>query len=64
MITFDPAQLDKQVAELERRMQQPDFWNDQAAASRVSSEYRRAKHRLDHFRSTEASVADAEAGVD
>jgi len=45
-------------------MQAPDFWSDTAAASRVSSEYRRAQRRLQRFRSTESEVADAGAAVE
>lgn len=61
MITFDPASLEKQVAGLENRMQQPDFWSDKAGAAKVSSEYRRAKRRLERYRGMEAEVGDGEA---
>ncbi len=61
MITFDPPSLEKQVAELEKRMQQPDFWSDQAAAARVSSEHRRARRRLERYNSIRTQVDDAGA---
>ncbi len=61
VITFDPASLEKQAEGLEGRMQQPDFWSDKAGAARVSSEYRRAKRRLERFRRMEAEVGDAGA---
>ena len=64
MITFDPAALEKQAADLESRMQEPDFWSDRDAAARVSSEYRRAKRRLERYRRTEAEVEDAGAMVE
>ena len=64
MITFDPASLEKQSVELEGRMQQQDFWSDKHAAARVSSEYRRARRRLERYRTTEAEVGDAEAMVE
>ncbi|MHB1464137.1 MAG: peptide chain release factor 2 [Thermoleophilia bacterium] len=61
---FDPDALEKQVSELEARMQQPDFWSDQAAAAGVSGEYRRAKRRLQRYQGTAAEVGDAEAMVE
>ncbi len=64
VITFDPAALEKQVSELEARMQQTDFWSDPAAAARVSGEYRRAKRRLERYQGTAAEVGDAEAMVE
>ena len=64
VITFDPASLEKQVGGLEARMQQPDFWSDKAGAARVSSEYRRAKRRLERYRHMDAEVGDCEAMVD
>ena len=64
MITFDPASLEKQAGALETRMQQPDFWSDKHQAAKVSSEYRRAKRRLERYRSTRADVGDAEAMVE
>jgi peptide chain release factor 2 len=64
VITFDPASLEKQAGTLETRMQQPDFWSDKHAAAKVSSEYRRAKRRLERYRSTQGEVGDAEAMVE
>ncbi len=58
MITFDPPSLEKKVADLEKQMQQPDFWSDQARAAKVSSEHRRAKRRLDRYRSIQSEVDD------
>jgi peptide chain release factor 2 len=64
VITFDPAALEKQSAELEKQMQEPSFWDDKRNAARVSAEYRRAKRRLDRYRKTNAEVGDAEAMVE
>jgi peptide chain release factor 2 len=61
VITFDPSSLEKKAAELENRMQQPDFWSDQDAAARVSSEHRRAKRRLERFHSIQTEVDDGGA---
>ena len=64
MITFDAASLEKQASGLEARMQQPDFWSDKAGAAKVSSEYRRAKRRLERYRRMRAETGDAEAMVE
>jgi len=56
--------LEKQVAELEARMQQPDFWSDKAAAAKVSADYRRAKRRRERYLRMETEVSDAEAMVE
>ncbi|MHB0866262.1 MAG: peptide chain release factor 2 [Thermoleophilia bacterium] len=61
---LDPAALEKQVAGLEGRMQAPDFWSDKHDAARVSAEYRRAKRRLERYRSTRVEVEDAQAAVE
>ncbi len=41
-------------------MQAPGFWDDQAAAAKVSSEHARLQRRLDTFRSLESDIADLE----
>jgi peptide chain release factor 2 len=46
---FDPAKLTDEIAALEERMQAPDFWDDQDAASATSAEYSRVKRRLEEF---------------
>jgi peptide chain release factor 2 len=61
VITFDPPTLEKRVAELEKRMQNPDFWSDKLEAARVSSEHRRAKRRLDRFNAIQIEVDDGGA---
>ncbi|MBE0429742.1 MAG: peptide chain release factor 2 [Thermoleophilia bacterium] len=45
-------------------MQRPDFWADKRNASRVSSEHRRAKRRLDRYLHIESEVNDAQAAVE
>ena len=49
MITFDPDSLRSRVAELERRMGQPGFWDDQAEAAKVSAEHSRLARRLERY---------------
>jgi len=64
VITFDPAALEEQVAGIEKQMQQPGFWDDKHVAAKVSSDYRRARRRLDRFGRTRAEVEDGEAMVE
>ncbi|MCW3010548.1 MAG: peptide chain release factor 2 [Solirubrobacterales bacterium] len=48
------------VSQLEAEMQDPTFWDDPAAAQKVSAEHARTAKRLERFRSLEADVADLE----
>jgi peptide chain release factor 2 len=41
-------------------MQAPGFWDDQAHATKVSSEHARLQRRLDTFRSLESDIVDVE----
>ncbi|MGI8748998.1 MAG: PCRF domain-containing protein, partial [Thermoleophilaceae bacterium] len=43
--------MEARVAELEREMGEPAFWDDQDRAAQVSSEHSRLQRRLDGFRS-------------
>ena len=49
MITFDPASLRQRIEELEARMGEPGFWDDQGGAARISSEHARLSRRLDRY---------------
>lgn len=49
MVTFDPAALTTRVAELQLELAQPDFWNDQERAARLSTEYQRAQQKLQRY---------------
>ena len=59
MITFDPAQLKERVAELDERISQPGFWDDQERAVRVSAERTRASRKLELYESLSGDVDDA-----
>jgi peptide chain release factor 2 len=59
VITFDPASLTTRVAELEEAMGAPGFWDDQAAATRISTEHSRLSRRLASYEQLECEVADA-----
>ena len=49
MITFDPDALRKRVAELERELGTPGFWDDQQRAARSSEEHARLTRRLERY---------------
>ena len=56
----DVDALAAHVAELERQMQDPAFWDDPASAQKVSSEHARTARRVERIRSLEADVGDLE----
>ncbi|CAA9514612.1 MAG: Peptide chain release factor 2 @ programmed frameshift-containing [uncultured Solirubrobacteraceae bacterium] len=60
----DVDALGAQVAELERRMQEPSFWDDPASAQKVSAEHSRVAKRLERLRSLEADADDLEGLAD
>ena len=49
MVTFDPASLRARLDELEQELAQPDFWNDQQRAARLSAEHQRTQQKLQRF---------------
>jgi peptide chain release factor 2 len=60
VITFDPDDLAKRVAELEQAMGEPGFWDDQQRAASVSSEHARLSKRLDRYRHLVREYEDAQ----
>ncbi len=59
MITFDPDGLAQRAAELEAKMGEPGFWNDQQAAAAISSEHSRVQRRLDRYERLRREYDDA-----
>jgi peptide chain release factor 2 len=59
VITFDPDELEKRAAELEREMSAPGFWDDQQRAARISSEHARVTRRLERYRRLNQEYEDA-----
>jgi peptide chain release factor 2 len=59
VITFDPVALQGRVAELEARMGEPGFWDDQAAAAKISSEQARLSRRLERYERLRREYEDA-----
>jgi peptide chain release factor 2 len=49
VVTFDPVALKARLDELEQELAQPDFWNDQQRAARLSSEHQRAQQKLQRY---------------
>jgi peptide chain release factor 2 len=49
VVTFDPAALKTRLDELEQELAQPDFWNDQQRAARLSAEHQRAQRKLQRY---------------
>jgi peptide chain release factor 2 len=61
---LDPDALEQQVAGLEERMQDPEFWSDPDNAAKVNAEYSRAKRKLDLWNALEGDVELAELSAD
>jgi len=59
VITFDPDAVRLRVGELEQRMGEPGFWDDQTAAARISTEHSRLTKRLDRYDRLQAEYDDA-----
>jgi peptide chain release factor 2 len=59
VITFDPDGLRKRVAELEARMGEPGFWDDQQTAAQVSAEHARQSKKLERYEQLNRDYEDA-----
>jgi peptide chain release factor 2 len=59
VITFDPDRVAERVRELEARMGEPSFWDDQRAAAGISSEHARLSKRLERYRWLQREYDDA-----
>jgi len=59
VITFDPDGLAARRAELEESMGAPGFWDDQAAATRISTEHSRLTRKLERYERLQGEFADA-----
>ena len=63
MVTFDPAALTARLAELEQELAQPDFWNDQQRAARLSAEHQRSQQKLQRYDELVSNVDFLREGV-
>jgi peptide chain release factor 2 len=59
VITFDPDALASKRAELEESMSAPGFWDDQAGASRISTEHSRITRKLERYERLRSEFDDA-----
>jgi len=59
VITFDPDALAQRAAELEAKMGEPGFWNDQQGAAQISSEHARVQRRLERYERMRREYDDA-----
>jgi peptide chain release factor 2 len=60
VITFDPDALSARRAELEEAMGAPGFWDDQAGATRISTEHSRLTRKLERYERLQGEYADAQ----
>jgi peptide chain release factor 2 len=58
VITFDPDALSARVAELEKAMAAPGFWDDQQHAAAISSEHARLSRRRERYDTLAQEVED------
>jgi peptide chain release factor 2 len=61
VITFDPDALARRRAELEEAMGAPGFWDDQAKATRISTEHSRITRKLERYERLTGEYEDARA---
>jgi peptide chain release factor 2 len=59
VITFDPDELARRVAELERELNEPGFWDDHQRAAQVSAEHARLQRRLARYERLTKDYEDA-----
>lgn len=61
---FDVPQLEDTIADIDKRMEAPDFWNDQNAAQKTVREASRLKGKLHPFMKLEERMQNIEAGIE
>jgi peptide chain release factor 2 len=59
VITFDPDGLTRRRGELEEAMGASGFWDDQASATRISTEHSRLTRKLDRYERLQGEYEDA-----
>jgi peptide chain release factor 2 len=60
VITFDPDALTARRAELEQRMGEPGFWDDQERAAKISTEHSRVTRKLERYEQLMRDYEDAQ----
>ena len=64
MITFDPDRLATRRDELEAALGAPGFWDDQAEATRVSTEHARLTRKLERYERLQREFEDSKELLD
>src|SRR5262245_17306474 len=59
VITFDPDRLAQRRTELEETMGAPGFWDDQVAATRISTEHSRVTRKLERYERLQHEYEDS-----
>jgi len=59
VITFDPDFLERRRVELEEAMGAPGFWDEQATATRISTEHSRVSRKLERYDRLRSEHEDA-----
>jgi peptide chain release factor 2 len=59
VITFDPDTLSARIGELEGKMGEPGFWDEQQRAAAISTEHARLTRRLDRYDRLKREFDDA-----
>ena len=53
---FDIDQLKKKIKELENKINEPNFWNDQEKANKITTDMKRIERKIKHFCDTEKEL--------
>jgi peptide chain release factor 2 len=61
VITFDPASLERRIAELNEALSDPGVWDDQKRATKLSSDHARATRKLETYTSLSSEIEDLAA---
>ena len=56
MILFDLAKLQKEVNELEAKIEVPDFWNNQQESTKVISKLKQNKNKFETYKKLSANL--------
>lgn len=64
MVLFDLSKLEEENILLESEMQEPDFWNNQERAQKVSQKLKHNSNRINEYKSLKQQVEDIEVFVD
>ncbi len=64
MVLFDLSKLEEENILLESEMQEPEFWNNQERAQKISQKLKHNSNRIDEYKYLKQQVEDIEVFVD